>query len=90
MNKEHKEDRKKLYWYVFFLELFVGLVLVGGIFALFQSTPTIEIPEKIKECISQDGEFSLQDWSWREDGSEYKIRCSLPARELFFLDFNPQ
>jgi len=66
--------------------LFIGLFIVGGIFIFFQPTPKIEIPIKMEECISQDGQFSLMDWSWEEDGSDYKIRCILPEKELFFLE----
>ena len=66
--------------------LFIGLVVDGGVFAFFQPTPKITIPDKMEECISQGGQFSLRDWSWKEDNSEYKIRCLLPVKELFFED----
>ena len=74
----------------FFIGLFIGLIGVGSVFIFFQPTPTapiIEIPEKMTECIEQGGQFSLRDWSWRNNNSEYKMRCVSPERELFFIDF---
>ena len=77
--------KKKIQFYL--VGLFTGLILISGIFAVFQPIPKTEISDKMTECIEQGGQLSLKDWSWEEDGSEYKIRCLLPARELFFIDF---
>ena len=61
-------------------------VLMWTVF--FQSPSKIQIPDKMSECLEQRGSFSLHDYSWKEDGSEYKMRCVLPQRELFFIDIN--
>ena len=70
----------------FFVGLLIGFIGVGGIFAFFQPRPIIKIPDKMTECIDQGGQFSLRDWSLKEDNSKYKIRCRLPEKELFFID----
>ena len=75
---------------IFFAGLFIGIVCVSIIFIFFQptpKTPIIEIPDKMKECIEQGGQFFLRDWSLGGDNSEYKTRCVSPEIELFFMDF---
>ena len=63
--------------------LLIGLVLVGGIFAFFQPTPKIEQSEKMKECIKAGGQFSIRDWSLRDDGSDYRATCKIPEHYLW-------
>ena len=79
MNKENTQ------W--FLAGLFIGLVIVGGVFALFQPTPKISSDEKMKECIKSGGQYQVMDWSLRDDGSEYKATCKIPQRYLWKIDY---
>jgi hypothetical protein len=71
----------------FFIGLFIGIIVVGGICAFFQPTPKIIVPDKMKECIDAGGEFSLSDWSLRDDGSDYRITCNVPERQIWKYKF---
>jgi len=62
---------------------FVGFVLLGAIFFFTTPTPKVNQGEKMKECIEAGGEFAIRDWSWHDDGSDYRMTCDLPERELW-------
>lgn len=66
--------------------LFIGLVLVGSIFAFFQPTPKVEQSEKMKECINAGGEFKIMDWSLKEDGSDYRATCKIPEHYIWKIE----
>ena len=68
--------------------LFVGLVIVGGIFVFFQPTPRIEQSEKMKECIKSGGEFRISDWSMKDDGSDYRATCEIPEHYIWNTKIN--
>jgi len=77
-NKDMKERTN-----YFSAGLFIGLVIIGGIFTFYQPTPKVEQSEKMKECINVGGQFSISDWSWKDDGSDYRMTCKIPEHNLW-------
>lgn len=67
--------------------LFLGVVIICGIFTFTQPTPQITQNEKMKECIKAGGEYDIRDWSMRDDGSDYRMTCKIPERKLWQYKF---
>jgi hypothetical protein len=67
----------------FFTGLFIGIVIVVGIFAFFQPPTEITQEEKMKECIVAGGQYSVSDYSFKDDGSDYRMTCEIPKRRLW-------
>jgi len=63
--------------------LSIGLVIIGGLFTFFQPTPKVEQSEKMKECINVGGQFSISDWSWKDDNTDYRMTCKIPEHNLW-------
>lgn len=67
--------------------LFIGIFIVGGIIALFQPIPKMQESEKMEECIKEGGQFSIYDWSLRDDGSDYRVTCEIPEYRLWQINY---
>lgn len=72
----------------FFLAgLFIGLVIVGGVFAFFQPTAKITPEEKMTECKNAGGQYRVSDFSLDDDGSDYRMTCDIPSHRLWQFKF---
>lgn len=71
----------------FFTGLFIGLVMIGGIFAYTQPPIKITADEKYTECIENGGVYNFRDWSL-DDTGDYKITCQVPEKQLWQFEVN--
>ncbi len=63
------------YKYNYFMAgLFIGLVIVGGVFAFFQPSIVVTTTENAQDCVSKGGEYSL---SVKSDGEIYYEWCEI-------------
>lgn len=45
----------------------------------------IEQSQIMQECIKDGGQFSIHDWSWRDDGSDYRATCEVVSKSLWSI-----
>ena len=43
----------------------------------------IYLDTKKNECIKIGGEYDVRDFSWQDDGSDYRATCSQPEKQLW-------
>jgi hypothetical protein len=71
----------------FLAGLSIGLIILGGIFTFFQPTPKILPEDKMKECRNAGGEYSVNDFSLSDDGSDYRMTCKIPEKKLWQFNY---
>lgn len=68
---------------ILFLILFNAITLYKVYEAKRNRVEIVTIDNKMRECIKKGGQFSILDYSLSDDGSDYRVSCDVPQKELF-------